>query len=467
MEQQKKLRTVFLACILLMFLSNLYAASVQSIVYISSVKGNDETNNGSQAKPYKTFGKAMINTDSNATIIVRGGDYYEDINISEQPGRKGLIIKSYSGERVRILCGEKIDTAEKVQGFSRVYKKTVTRFANLSGYRIFQHDIEDKTTLISPEERHPLQKGKLYRCNSTPLVRVNSQAGIDSVNTPAFYFDSKQKVLYFSITEGSDLSKNPIYLPTENGLYGGNNEIELTIIGIEVLYGSFNVSRCSGAKIIDCAAKYAFNAGGFIYNMSVGIEFTRCEAARTFTGARNGDGFNGHSKVAPETNPDAKHTTVMLVDCWSHDNYDDGYSNHERCEGVVRGGLFEYNNKFGVGSGYGAHEVIYDAISRRNNQYGFAVCADVLTNEGGYASQMTLHDCIAEGNNSAGYVAYTSNEVISNPNSMILYDCYSINNKVGFEVRDKTLLTLINCKDSGSETLYRGKPLVKSIENLK
>ncbi len=446
--------------------NNFNAVEKQSIAYVS-INGNDTTNDGSNENPYRTIGKALKSTDDNATIIIREGDYNEKINISEKSGRRSLTITSYPGELVRFLCGEKIDKAEKVSGFKKVLKQKVRSFNNSPYYKIFQHDIDDQTTLITPKERHPLQKGKIYRCNSTPLIHAASVADIESMDVPAFYFDEQTKTLYFSCVKGTDLNKNPVYLPTGNGLYGGNNEITLNVIGVEILYAGFNVSKCSGARIIDCAAKYAFAGGGFTYNMSVGIEFIRCEATRTFFISGNGDGFNGHSYNIKDSNPNAKHTTVSVIDCWSHDNYDDGYSNHERCEGIVRGGLFEYNHKFGVGSGYGAHEVVYDVISRNNEQYGFAICADIYENEGGYANQMVLHNCISEGNKLAGYLAYTSNNLNSNPNSMILYDCYSVKNKVGFEVRDNTLLTLINCKDSGSGTLYSGKPIVETIDNIK
>lgn len=461
-DTMRKFHVIVLSLLLAL---GIQAAEKTAIAYVSL--SGDDSNNGSMQKPYKTLKAALKNTQSNATIIIRGGDYYETINIAEPAGRQSLTIKSFPGERVRFLCGEKIEKVERMQSYKKVLKVSLADLPDSRHYKLFQHDVADKSTLIGAEERHPLHRGKTYRCNSTPLLQVNAISEIESSNEPVYYYSKKEKMLYFSIVEGTNVSKNPIFLPTGKGLYGGNNEIELTMIGIEMLYAPFNLSRCPGAKMIDCAVKYAYSGGGFMYNMSTGIEFIRCEAARIFSSGGNGDGFNGHSRVIHENHPDAKHTTVSLVDCWSHDNYDDGYSNHERCEGVIRGGLFEYNRKFGVGSGYGAHESVYGAISRFNAQYGFVICADIYENEGGYASQMILHNCISEGNERAGYLAYTSNNIDANSNSMILYDCYSIKNKVGFEVRDKTLLRLVNCKDYNSELLYKGTPVVENIEVLK
>ena len=155
-----------------------FAADKASIIYVST-DGNDFSNNGTIEKPYKTIKKALINTNSDATIIIRSGDYSESINISEQTNRRNLTIKSYPGERVRLLCGERIEKAEKVSGYKKVLKSPVSLCSNSPNYKIFQHDIADKKTLISPEERHPLQKGKLYRCNSTPLHHVTNIQDIE------------------------------------------------------------------------------------------------------------------------------------------------------------------------------------------------------------------------------------------------------------------------------------------------
>ncbi|MEK1195533.1 hypothetical protein OSI96_26430, partial [Mycobacterium ulcerans] len=146
--------------------------------------------------------KALTTTDDNATIIIRGGDYRETINISKQKDRQRLTVRAYPGERVRLLCGEKIEKAEKAKGFSRVLKASLQNFDNSPKYKLFQHDVEDKSTLISPQDRHPLQKGKVYRCNSTPLVRAESPQEVETMSSPAYYYDSAEKVLYFSIVDG-------------------------------------------------------------------------------------------------------------------------------------------------------------------------------------------------------------------------------------------------------------------------
>lgn len=80
---------------------------------------------------------------------------------------------------------------------------------------------------------------------------------------------------------------------------------------------------------------------------------------------------------------------------------------------------------------------------------------------------MVAHNCISENNTEAGYLIYTSNTPNTNLNSMILYDCYSFNNKIGFEVQDNSLLKIINCKDSNSKIPYKGCLIIETIDNLK
>lgn len=436
-----------------------------AIAYVA-VNGNDVTNDGSASKPFATVEKALLSTANDATIIIRGGEYRQKINIAAKSARRSVNIQAYPGELVRIVCGKKIDSAVLALGQSDVYQIAIDSLNDSPYYKIYQHEVADTSTFIKPGERHPLQRGKVYRCESTPLNRVNSLNEVAISEKATYYYDSVNKMLYFKCVDGYNLAQHPIYLPEAVGLAGGNRRITLTVSGIEMLYGGFNLTDCSGARIIDCASKYAFAGGGFIYNMSVGIEFIRCESARVVSSGGNGDGFNGHSRINAETQAAAKHTSVMLVDCWSHDNYDDGYSNHERCEGVVRGGLFEYNFKYGIGSGYGAHESIYNAISRNNTRYGFAIAADITSGEGGYASQMILHNCIAEKNGEAGYLAYTANGAQVNHNRMELYNCMSVNNTVGFEVRDSTQLILRNCYEKGSTIKATGNVTIDNIPLL-
>jgi hypothetical protein len=216
--------------------------------------------------------------------------------------------------------------------------------------------------------------------------------------------------------------------------------------------------------IKDCKAGYCNSGCGFRYNLAVGITFEKCEVCRVKFGSV-GDGFNAHANTNTQEFGNApvfsKHVTSNLIDCWSHDNNDDGYSDHERSETVIRGGLFEYNGKAGVTPSYGSHCSCYNVISR-NNFRGFYCCGastDVTPAEGGKYSQMLCIACIAKDNtNNAGF------SVQGSGNSMILKDCISINHINGYYVDDNTRATLYNCKglDNTNATAGNGTIVIKN-----
>ena len=60
----------------------------------------------------------------------------------------------------------------------------------------------------------------------------------------------------------------------------------------------------------------------------------------------------------------------------------------------------------------------------------------------------------------------TSERVGENRNRMVLYDCYSLHNKVGFELQDDSRLELFNCMDYGSEIPSKGELLIYDISPM-
>ena len=188
-------------------------------------------------------------------------------------------------------------------------------------------------------------------------------------------------------------------------------------------------------ELVDCAAKYVSNNGAFVYDNTLDVRFVRCEAARCKSS--NGDGFNGHSST--EGDAFAKTTTCTLIDCWAHDNYDDGYSDHERSETTIIGGLYEYNGKAGVTPSYGSHCTGYNIISRKNIN-GFFYTGIVAQSEGGKYGQATFNNCIAESNREDGF------RLSGTGNNMLLIDCISMNNRYGYVPEGSTNITCIDCK---------------------
>ena len=212
-------------------------------------------------------------------------------------------------------------------------------------------------------------------------------------------------------------------------------------------------------KAVDCKCTNVFGWGAFTYNRSVGVEMIRCEAARCFNGT-NGDGFNADAS----NNGDylAKQYTDTLIECWSHDNADDGWSCHRRSETTIIGGLYEYNGKAGITPSYGNHCTCHDVYSRYNH-CGFYYTGEVEQAEAGKYGQLLCYNCVAEKNNADGNKAGFA--VSGAGNSLRLVNCKSIGNINGYRtVNASNEIILIDCGYRGSGNITYG-PGTITIQN--
>ena len=151
---------------------------------------------------------------------------------------------------------------------------------------------------------------------------------------------------------------------------------------------------------------------------------------------------------------------MYLIDCWAHDNHDDGYSDHDGCEAQIHGGLYEYNGKAGVTPSYGSHCVGYNIISRKNIN-GFYYTGTLRGDEGLNGNALLI-SCISDGNTQAGYrVSGMGNENV--PNSISLYFCLSQNNAVGFK-NELATMVISNCYGLNNTTLKEGTITVNNAE---
>ena len=421
-----------------------------------SVDGSDN-GDGSLENPFATVNEALISGSSN--IYILPGIYEQTINL-QYAQHCDVNISSYIPDG-RVIFRDPIATISTtetlVDGYTKVYSVPSDRVFGESNIWIFQEGIPDETTLISESERHPLQRGYKYRCEDTKIDRCSSIAlgealdEIENSNTYKWYYDSEASKIYFSrpskITE-----MNPLCGCSSNSLfYNGNRNISLNISGIESKYLTFDISKTANSVIKDCKAINSSRAGAFLYNQVLSCEFIRCEAARCFTGP-NGDGFNAHGTNTGDIY--SKQVTVSLIDCWSHDNNDDGYSDHERSEITIIGGLFEYNRKGGVVPSYGSHCTCYNVYSRFNYA-GFYYTGTIEEAEGGQYGQMYCHCCIAEGNNLGG--THAGFRVDGAYNSITLIGCKAIDNGTGYVIgNDLSTGKLVDCRASNNDKMTVG-----------
>lgn len=415
------------------------SSSNSQTVFVDGDLG-DDSNNGTKQMPLKTLTEAVRKTGDNANIII-SGNVYDRLNIKEKDSQKTIRIVGEQGKVNRIILGQKIESATLVQ--DNIYQYSIGSFpSDSTSYCLWQHDIKDSRTAIAETEKHPLQRGKTYRLDSTKLSRVSSLDEVKSSSNPVFYHDSNNGILYFRIVEGSSLADNPIFLPTPDAaIYGNDGSVKLEMVNIEVWYSNMDLTGCDGAILTECAVKFGVN-GGFSWKDCNGIQFIRCEACGTHDYDNNyGDGFSVGSTISEPTT--SKCATAVMYDCWSHDNHDDGYSDHLNNETTIDGGLFEYNDG-GVTTSYGSKDIVRNVYARNNTEAGITVY-------GGSAegTEAFVSNCICENNSPYNYSVVNGG---ARKTKGTFVNCISINaGNTGYYASGSNVeMTVINCYDNGS-----------------
>lgn len=428
--------------------------------------GNDSTGDGSSSYPFATVNKALQSGADN--VLIKGGRYFQTIDINNAKSDKISISAYDPTKKVTFLHPDSFcaSSASAVEGYTRVYKFPYTA-SIYSGIRLYQEGIPDNDTLITDEERNPYQRGQEYRCDDTKIIPCTSDnlsdacSEIESSVGYKYFYDTDEHYIYFSSPETVS-GTYPIMRSIHPGymIYNPSRKYQVDFNGIEVKYMRFNVNTLI-ANLTDCKAANVFGAGGFTYDQAI-VKFVRCESSGTYYAGGAGDGFNAHSTKTDDAF--AKQTTAMIIDCWSHDSQDDGYSDHERSETEIYGGLFEYNGKAGITPSYGSHCSCYGVISRKNYA-GFYYLGEVAVDEGGKYGQLLCVDCLAENNTrdaGSGY-GFAVNHA---GNKIILINCKSIGNIIGYYAFADTRMELTDCRSLNDSTVkYASDSATVNIRN--
>ena len=427
------------------------------VVYVDAVNGDDTNPGTTEGAALATFAAAFSKTGVDTTIILIG-DTTERLNIKTKSNQRSVRLIGKRGLVNRIICGTKIDSGTLVAGTTNVYQTPLSSFSTVARFQLFQHEVFDESTLIPDNERHPLQRGKTYRCDSTKITRVRSLDAVKTSEGYTFFYDTDAQMLYVKIKEGTTLAANPVYIPGGSGIFGNDGSVAFEMVNIECWYGSILLRSCHGGRAIDCAAKYALDDGAWSWDAAIGVELIRCEAARALSSSTTGNGFNANSTT---TDPAlAKHTVATMIDCWGHDNNDNGYSDHERCETTIIGGLFEYNVRGGITTAYGGHDTIYNAYCRKQTDNGIALVKSAKAEEGGRGSQIFAIGCICENNKVNYYVSGDKSGTDENFGKFV--NCVSLNAHYGYFCGTNARIELNNCTDSGSSTAKSGNVIVNN-----
>ena len=414
-------------------------SEAKDYAYIAT-DGNDTTGDGSATLPFATVDRALQSGATN--ILIKNGVYNQYVNLnSTSKSAIRLINASMDSIASFIPSGAKIADSESLEtGYTKVYSADTDKTIDDNNLWIYQDGVPDATTAITASERHPAQKGRGYRCLDTKIVKCSATSLSDALteieeSDQYKWFLSSGKI-YFSRPDTVSAS-HPICVGEPYPFFTNvPDNITVELYGISLKYFRLNLEKMKNAKAVDCWVTNIFGSGAFTYN-SRGTTLIRCEASCCVNGG-NGDGFNGAAGYTGDA--DAPQATTMLIDCWAHDNRDDGYSDHNRSDAVLRGGLYEYNVKAGVTPSYGENCACYGVMSRHNVR-GFLLTGQ--STDGSKSSCLTCYDCIADNNtgngNSCGF------SINASGGNMILYNCVALNSPYGFRSETGSNLTLINC----------------------
>lgn len=390
------------------------------VVYIDE-NGND-MNDGSSEHPLKSLNRAIM---LSRNIIINQGNYnVTTIDLSTSPFND-IKISAAKDSRVQLFGFQKILTNDGtlVEGTTKVYSANIGTSFDLNRRWIFQFEIPDASTTISDNERTAYHKRRTYRCGCTALHKVASVEAVEASDGYAFYYNSG--ILYYSRPAAVN-STNCLFAGASANLFSNTNGRRVSASGLHIYGITVNIHGMNNAVWNDCMVFGATGGAGFSINDSKNIRLVRCEVARVDNNGSSvtGDGFNMHSTMSQVLA--LPYTTFEMIDCYSHDNYNDGYSDHEGCEGSIDGGLFEHNCVGGQGGGltpsFGAHDIIKNVISQSNGLHGIIYAGD--GEEGGYGlwGAMVLIGCLCRYNVNSGIIQFNAHAAAECVN------CISINN---------------------------------------
>lgn len=414
--------------------SIIYPDESQKFVYVDPTNGSDN-NEGTLTEPFKSLGKALEN---NLKVKLLDGIYNEN-NIIVPNGAEIEAINN--GKAVFLLDSHVISREEGTLSETGIYQLPITASmpSSLNSVTfIYQYGVDDLTTEISDAYRLPIHGERQYRCDFSALERKTSLADVRSSETPAFYVDIENSILYYK-RSSAVTSSTFLFTPSQSdNLFNGK---KFKVNGLKIYGMCINLSNSEYVELTDCSVFAASGvAGGYIFDDAKEIICRRCEVARVngAIGNNGGDGFNGHTTNGNVTN-------ITLDDCWAHDCWNDGCSMHEDVYIIINGGCYEYNCIGGVGAGItpaaGIKTVIKDALCQCNHE-GDGVKYSANT-YGNYAS-VECFNVVSRNNENGFYISNVTGNV-----TMTLINCVSYGNKK-WGYKSQKIATCINCKSANN-----------------
>lgn len=343
-----------------------------------STTGDNTTGNGTINFPYRNVSKATDIASlifyKGGTIYMRGGDYVGEVlpSSSAQTLKGKIKLKAYNNEVVRIIHGQVINAATLEPGYTKVYKSNTSVPVNVFNRQLWQHDIADTNSAIVLANRQPEHGFLTHRLSSTRIPKAANLAAIEAASTPMWFNIGTD--VYFSKVAASDIAVNPIIVPAPGYVYATNYE---AIEGITLLYSG--LMAISEVTIKNTSSLYT-NVYSFAAGPGANVILENCRGGGAYEDAFNYSGLSGKTKE---------------INCWAHDNGDEGSSAHDIFTIEREGGLYEYNVSAGivdVGSSISMNRNLR-SLNNTTGGYEFSHSSVSGTNLG----TAVLHNCITDG----------------------------------------------------------------------
>lgn len=399
--------------------------------HVNEESGSDDNTGLTETSALKTVSKALSLSGSDVSLSLHG-KFYTPLTIS---GKNAVRIQ---GNGAYIFGGVLIDSAEPASGYDGVYVAsgvTLPAYESTYGMWLWQIGEADTRTAITLAERHPAQLTYDNRLRATKIVVAASLEEVSGNSDPSYYYDATGHNLYFKSPSAPSASK-PILIRSAEEDYAINIQCRELLMTRTISIGGTVMLDAVKSELIECNSMYGCH--GFRNNSQYGqAVYMRCEACGCFAASGNGDGFGGGTSRS------------TLIDCWAHDCFDDGYSEHNGSRSTIIGGLFEYCGKGGIVPS-GSYTSIIGATCRhcggKPGMSNSSTAGILYTLGTGKFVIGDLKDCVC-------YDNVNNYLVLSSSGSITLTNCHSSDaTEVGYKKGDGAYMIMRGCRHNGTGT---------------
>jgi len=360
----------------------------------------------------RTLAAALAATLYSGTIVMLAGDYVGD-SLSLATA-KTLTIRGQGA--VNVLLGEMVDAFALHSGTTWVTTAPITTvipedrtFADANDFLAFVFEWGTPEGLLDATNSAFAPAGRTHRLQH---YRLRWGASKDTLAAGQFFYESGTGLLYLRRTDSADPNGKDHWIPDQSSnafVKSGTTATNLTISSVNVFFANngVDVSGCGAYTLTNCLLYGNANEGVLYNGVSCTATETDCEYAAN---ANDGRGVTcavaGTPIISTVTRP------------WSHDNGDEGVSDHDDGSfSTYVDALLEYNAHGGSTWVQGA-PVVFTNPHTRHNTFGLhASVGQTVGTVTGWLSENDTYSAAATGNSTLTF----SGSTILSPVTAALY----------------------------------------------